>query len=129
MHPDPTHNGRVVGNPCLRAYFCLCVGHDHSIVKVMLMGIYVGVIRDGAAGMDHDFTAIVEQDVLMDYAVVFHRQVISKGDFDPVKDLYVLTDMFEDMAAKHGSHAISEPVVQANGRAIKHHPEPDQRLA
>ena len=37
--------------------------------------------------------------------------------------------MLENMAGQHGAHFVSQPVIQADRRAVVHHPEPDQRLA
>ncbi len=37
--------------------------------------------------------------------------------------------MVEDVAGEHAAESQTEPQVQADGRAIKHLPEPDERFA
>ncbi len=73
--------------------------------------------------------AVVEQNVLVDGAIVFDRQVVAEGKLNAVKDLDVVAAMFEYVAGQHGAHLVSQPVIQADRRAVVHHPEPDQRLA
>ena len=46
-----------------------------------------------------------------------------------MEDFHILAAMLEDVPCKHGSHPVPQPVVQPHGRAVIHHPEPDQWLA
>src|SRR5437773_3732219 len=46
-----------------------------------------------------------------------------------MKYLYVFADMLKDMPGQHGANPEAQPVIQAGGRTVEHHPEPDQRLA
>jgi hypothetical protein len=41
----------------------------------------------------------------------------------------VLAEVTEDVAAEHAAKAEAEPVVEAEGRAVEHLPEPDEGLA
>jgi hypothetical protein len=46
-----------------------------------------------------------------------------------MKDLDVLTDGVEDVLAQHGPHAKTQPMVQAQRRAVEHLPKENKRLA
>src|SRR4051812_43347446 len=89
------------------------IAHNHSIVEVVRVGIDIGVIGNRRAFTNNDFTAIIEQDVFVNYAVVLNGKVVAERDLNPVKDLHVLATMFEDVAGDHVAHAETEPVVQA----------------
>src|SRR5205807_1822466 len=78
---------------------------------------------------DDELAPVIQQNVLVDGAVVFHRQVVAETDFYPMENLYVLAAMLEDVARQHAPHAEPQPMIQARRRAVKHHPEPYQRLA
>ena len=79
--------------------------------------------------MDDDFAAVIEQNIFVDGAVVFDCQVVAEGEFHSVKNFHVTAAMLENVAGKHGAHRMPQPVVQAHGRPVIHHPEPDQWLA
>ncbi len=95
----------MVGDAGARADLRFVVRHDHAVVQVVGVGVDVGVVGDGAAGVDDDLAAVVEQDVFVDGAVVFHRQVVAEGNLDAVEDFYVLAAMLEDVAREHVAHA------------------------
>ncbi len=48
--------------------------------------------------MNDDFAAIIQQDIFVDRAVVFDRQVVAERELDPVKQSYVLADVLEERA-------------------------------
>src|SRR6059058_1946931 len=79
--------------------------------------------------MNDNFSAIIEENIFMDDAVVFDCQVVAERDFHAVEYLYVLAAMFEDVTGEHGAHPKAQPVIQSHGRAVVHHPKPDERLA
>src|SRR5438874_9790077 len=79
--------------------------------------------------MNDDLSAIVEENIFMDDAVVFNGQVVSERDFHAVEYLYVHAAMFEDVTGEHGAHPKAQPVVQSHRGAVVHHPKPDERLA
>ena len=79
--------------------------------------------------MDDDLSAVVEQNVLVNGAIVPDGQVVTEREFHPVKDLHVFPAMLEDVPSQHRAETISEPVIQSGWRTVEHHPEPDQRLA
>src|SRR5678815_5424491 len=79
--------------------------------------------------MNDDLPAVVEQNVFVDGAIVFDRQVVTEGKFHAVKDFDVVAAMPEHMPGQHGAYFMSQPVIQADWRAVVHHPEPDQGLA
>ena len=76
-----------------------------------------------------DLSAVVEQDILVDGAVVLDGEVVAVGELHVVEDLHAFADVLEDVAAEHAAEAESEPVVEAEWRAVEHLPEPDERLA
>src|SRR5207245_8260445 len=79
--------------------------------------------------MNETFSAISEENILRYDAVVFDSQVVAERDFQAVEYLYVLAAMFEDVTGEHGAHPKAQPVIQSHGRAVVHHPKPDERLA
>src|SRR6516165_4859266 len=123
---DSTENGGVIGNASHRSDLGFLVVDDHAVIEVMGMGIDIGIVGDRRAGMDDDFTAIIEQNILVNRTVVFDRQIVAIRDFDPVEDLHIAPAVLENMAGQHGPKAESEPVVQAGRGAIEHHPEPEE---
>ena len=56
--------------------------------------------------MDDNFAAVVEQDVFVDGAVVFDREVIAKRKFHAMKYFDVAAAMLENVARKHGTHFV-----------------------
>ncbi len=62
----------------LRADLGFLVGDDHAVVQIVGVRIDVGVIGDRTALMDDDLAAIVEQNVFVDGAIVFDRQVVAE---------------------------------------------------
>ena len=58
MHPHPAHDRGMVGDARLGPDLGFGVGNNHAIVQIVLMGVDVGVIRDGGTLVDDDFTAI-----------------------------------------------------------------------
>src|SRR5579859_6868813 len=111
VHANAAHDGCMIGDACARADFRLRIGHDHAVVEVVLVGVHVGVVGNGAALMDHDFAPVIEQNVLVNHAVVFDREVVSVGDFHAVEDLYVFADVLENVTGQHVTHAVAKPVV------------------
>ena len=73
--------------------------------------------------------AVVEHDVFVDGAPVVDGEVVAVGELDVVEDFDVLAEVAEDVAAEHAAEAEAEPVVEADGRAVEHLPEPDEGLA
>ena len=93
------------------------------------MRVDVCVVGDRTTLVDDDLTAIIEQNVFVDSAIVLDGQVVSERNLHPVKDFYILPAVFKNMARQHGAHSIPEPMIQAHRRTVIHHPEPDQRFA
>src|SRR5581483_3711963 len=60
---------------------------------------------------------------------IFDGQVVAVGDLDTMEDFYVLANMLQHMAREHGTKTKTKPVIQADGRAVEHRPEPNERLA
>jgi len=87
-----------------------------------------GVFRNGGALADDEFAAIVEEDVVVDDDIVFKGEVVAEGELDTVIDLDVVADAFENVLAEHGAEAEAEPVIERDGGAVEHAPEPDERL-
>ena len=56
-------------------------------------------------------------------------EVVAVGELDVVEDFDVLAEVAEDVAAEHAAEAEAEPVVEADGRAVEHLPEPDEGFA
>ena len=56
-------------------------------------------------------------------------EVVAVGQIDAVKDLYARAQMLKDVPAQHAAETQSQPVVQPDGRAVEHLPEPEQRFA
>ncbi len=79
--------------------------------------------------MNDDFAPVIEQHILVNGAVVFDGEVVAVRNLHAVENLDVLADVLEDVFGQHGTHAKAQPVIQAGGRAVKHHPEPDQGFA
>src|SRR6266566_3018817 len=79
--------------------------------------------------MNNELAAVVQQNVFVNCAIVFHREVVAEGDFHAVENLHVLAAMLEYMTSEHSAHSEPEPVIQPHGRAVVHHPKPDQRFA
>ena len=113
----------------LRPDLSLCIGDDHAVIQIMFMRIDIGVVGDRRAFMNDHLATVIEQHVFVDGAVVFDGQVVTIRDFHAVEYLHVLPNMFQHMLREHGAHAKAEPMVQPHGRAIEHHPEPDEWLA
>ena len=124
-----THYGCVIGDAGLWTNFGAMITHDHAVVEVVGVRVNICVVGNRAALVNDDLTAVVQQNVFVDGAIVLDRQVIAEGYFDAMKNLDVLATVFENVAREHGANAISQPVVQAYRRTVIHHPEPDQRLA
>ena len=118
----------MIGNARLGANLGFLVVDDHAIVEVVGVRVHVGIVRNRRTLVNDDFAAIIQQHVFVDGAVVFDGQVVAKRNFHPVKNLHVLSAVLEYMAGQHGAHAKSQPVIQADGRTVIHHPEPDERL-
>ena len=95
VHANAAHYRCVIGNAGAWANLRLPVGHDHSVIQVVIMGINVGVIGNRAVFMNDDFASIVQQHVLVDRAVIFDGQVVAVRNFNAVKDLYVFSDVLE----------------------------------
>src|SRR6266568_6570702 len=64
------HHGCVIGDASLGPDFGLVIVHDHAVIQIVGVGVNVGVVGDGTAFMYDDLSAIVEQHVFMDGAVV-----------------------------------------------------------
>src|SRR5512144_210651 len=120
MHPHSAHDGCVIGDAGARPDLRLSVGYDHSVIQVMVVGIDVGVIGNRAAFVDHDFAPVVQQDVFVDYAIVFNGQVVAVGNFHAMKNLHVFTNVFEHMFGNHGAHPKAQPVIDPHRGTVKH---------
>ena len=44
-------------------------------------------------------------------------------------NLYACAHVLKDVAAQHAAKTQAEPVIEADGRAVEHLPEPEQRFA
>src|SRR5258708_16216999 len=129
VYPDAAHHRCVIGNTRLGTDFGAGVGDDHAVIQVVLVGVDIGVVGYGAAGVHDDLSTVIQQYILVDHAVVFDRQVVAVGKLHAVEYLDVLAHMLEDVFREHGAEAESLPVVDPNRRAVIHHPEPDQGFA
>src|SRR6266481_8142845 len=129
MNAHAAHDRRVIRNAGIRTDFCFSIAYDHAVVEIMIVRIDIGVIGDGAAAMNNDFSAVVQQNMPMDHAIIFHGQIVSKGKFYPMEDFYILADVFKNMPGKHGPYPETQPVVLSEGRAVEHNPEPDKGFA
>jgi hypothetical protein len=121
--------GGVIRDAGARPELSHLVGDVRLVVDVVGVRVDVGVVGDAGSFVQDDLAAIVEQDVLVDGAGVFDGEVVAVGELDVVEDFDVLAEVPEDVAAKHAAEAEAEPVVQAEGGAVEHLPEPDERLA
>src|SRR5205823_3307989 len=52
-----------------------------------------------------------------------------EADLDAVEDFHVLAETLKNVFGQHVPQAKTKPMIQAERRAVKHHPEPDQGLA
>ncbi len=86
-------------------------------------------VRDAGALVEDDLAPVIEHDIFVDGAGVFDGEVVAVGELDVVEDFDVLAEVAEDVPAKHAAEAEAEPVVEADGGAVEHLPEVDQRLA
>src|ERR1700679_1716082 len=122
-------HGSVIGDAGVRAEFGDLVGDVGLVVDVVGVGVDVGEIGDAGAFVEDDLAAVVEHNVFMDGAAVFDGEVVAVGELDVVEDFDVLAEVAEDVAAKHAAEAKAKPVVEADGGAVEHLPEPDEGLA
>src|ERR1700733_800635 len=93
------------------------------------MGVHRSIVGDGSTLADDELAAVVEHHEFVNGAIIFDREVVTETELDPVEDLYVLADVFEDVLGQHLAKAKTEPVIQSQRRAIEHLPEVNQRLA
>src|SRR6266567_1789320 len=99
------------------------------MVDVMGVGVDVGVVGDAGALVENDLATVVEHDVFVDGAPVADGEIVAVGELDVVEDFYVLAEVAEDVAAEHAAEAEAEPMIEADGGAVEHLPEPDEGLA
>jgi hypothetical protein len=125
---DAGHDEGAVGDSGVGADFGTAVLDDAGLDGIVGVGKDSGVLGNGGALADDELAAIVEEDVVVDDDVVFKGEVVAEGELDAVVDLYVFADAFEDVLAEHGAQAEAEPVVESDGRAVEHAPEPDEGL-
>ena len=103
-------------------------GEDDFVVVVFLVGVGVdaGVVADDGAFAEVNFGAVVEQCAVANDDTVFDAEVVAVGEFDAVVDADAFTHLGKEMPAEHATKADTEPVIEADGRAIEHDPEPEQ---
>ena len=122
------HDG-VAGDACAGADDGGHQGGVLVIVGRVGLGIDAGIGADDGALADGDAAAIVEQDALANGDAVANGEVVAVGKIDAVMDFDSRAHVVKDMAAQHATETQTQPVVEADGRAVKHLPEPEEGLA
>src|SRR3984885_594290 len=122
-----SEDGSMIGYAGVGAEFGALVGDVSLVVDVVGVRVDVGEVGDASAFVENDLAAIVEHDVFVDGAGIFDGEVVAVGELDVVEDFDVLAEMAEDVTTEHAAEA--EPVVEADGGAVEHLPEPDERFA
>ena len=105
-----------------------CGGEDDFVVVVLLVGVGVdaGVVADDGAFAEVNLGAVVEQRAVANDDSVLNAEVVTVGEFDAVVDADAFTHLGEEMPAEHAAEANAEPVIESDGRAVEHDPEPEQ---
>ena len=85
-------------------------------------------LRNNSAAGHDEFAAIIQKNVGVQRAIVFEGQIVAISEGDIVADLHMPADVSKNVATQHGAHAQAQPVVQADRRAIKHFPKPEERF-
>src|SRR5258708_23696280 len=104
----------MVSDACLAADLRLVIADDHPVIEIVRVRVDVGVVGNRRSFMNNDLSAVIEQNVLVNGAIVFDRQVVTEGKLHAVKDFDVVAAMFENMAAPHGTHPVSPPLMHAH---------------
>src|ERR1700722_3460559 len=103
---------------------------DFFVVRgIVREGIDAAVGTDDGVLADGDAAAIVEQGTLANNGSVADGEVVAVGQVDSVMNFDACAEMLEDVAAQHAAKTQSQPVIEAERRAVEHLPEPEQGFA
>src|ERR1700682_3516946 len=94
----PAQHRCMVSDACLGADLRLVIADDHAVVEIVSVRVDVGVIGNRRSFMNDDLSPVIEQNVLVNGAIVFDGQVVTEGKLHAVKDFDVVAAMFEYMA-------------------------------
>jgi hypothetical protein len=92
-------NRGVVGDSRAWPQFGGLVRYVGLMVDVVGMAVNIRVVGDAGPIVEDDLAAVVEQDILVDGAVIPNGEVVAVGELNVVEDFDSLAHMPEDMAA------------------------------
>ena len=98
------------------------------ILFFVAVGVNARVGADDTAFAEVNFGAVVKEGTLADDDPIVDGEIVAVGELDSVIDCHAFAHFGEEVAAQHAAKADAQPVIETNGRAVEHHPEPKQGL-
>src|SRR5947209_11056456 len=92
---DAAHNSGVVSHASARTDFSFLISDDHAVIQIVGVSVNVCIVGDRTSGMNDEFTPVIKQNIFVDSAIIFHRQVVTESDFNSVKNFYILAAKLE----------------------------------